>query len=330
MWRSAITAVTSLSAVLTFTCAHAQGTKKVYRVASILTSATAAEIADRSTPQFRAYVQALGDRGYVDGRNLILDRRTAEGAIERIPEIVAELVRLKTDVIVVQHIGVAQVVAKVTSTVPIISAAGDPVMRGLAKSLNKPGGNVTGIFAAGGITVEQKRLELLRTLVPGVRRVAFVATRAWWDEWMGKAMQAAASTLGIQVVYIESKNSGFDEAFANVRREKPDAVFFEASPTAFALRAAIGEFAVRSRIPSACGHQELVESGCLMTYNFLQTETTRVIVDFVDRILKGTKAGDLPFYQYNKYEFAINAKTAKAIGLSIPQSALLRADRVIE
>lgn len=310
--------------------AQAQATGKVYRLGVIVPSDTAAEAADRQNPGRIRVLRALQERGYVEGQNLVYDRRTAEGVMDRIPDIVADLVRLRTDVIVVPHVGIAKIATTVTTTVPIVSLAGDPVMRGLAQSLNRPGGNVTGIMAAGTSTVEQKRLELLRALVPSARRIAFVASRAWWDEWMGKAMHEAATALGIQVVYVEGKSTSFAEAFAVVRREKPDAVFFEASPTAFAFRSAIGEFALTSRIPSACGHQELVESGCLMTYNFVTAETYRALADFFDRIVKGAKAGDLPVHQYSRYEFAVNAKTAQAIGLAIPQSVLARADRVIE
>ena len=241
-----------------------------------------------------------------------------------------DLVRLKTDVIVVGHVLIAQAAVKVTTTVPIFSMAGDPVSRGVAQSLNRPGGNVNGIMAAGIATVEQKRLQLLRELAPKARRVAFVATREWWDDWMAKAMQEAASQLGIQVVYVESKTTGFVDAFAAVRSEKPDAVFFEASPIAMNFRTEIGEFARASRIPSACGQQELVEAGCLMTYNFTNAESVRALADFVDRVVKGARPGDLPYLQYTKYEFAVNIKTANAIGLTIPQSVLLRADRVIE
>lgn len=308
--------------------APAQPADRVVRIAYISSAASPAQVADPATR--RPFLQALAARGYVEGRNLIFDFRSAEGVMERVPDIVADLVRLKSDLVVVGHVGIAQLAVKVTTTVPIFSLAGDPVMRGLAQILNRPGGNVNGIMAAGTATVEQKRLQLLRELVPNARRVAFVASRAWWDEWMAKAMREAAAPLGIQVVHVEGKATGFTEAFAAVRREKPDAVFFEASPAAMNFRAAIGEFARESRIPSACGHQELVEAGCLMTYNFTSAETLRALANFVDRIAKGAKAGELPYHQYTKYEFAVNVHTAKAIGLAIPQAVLLRVDRVIE
>lgn len=316
-------------------CLDAQTAERIVRVSFISPSATSAELADVSNTVRRAYEQAMHERGYVEGRNLVTERRTAEGNLERIPEIVAELVRLRSDVIVVGHVGMAQLAAKATTTTPIFSMAGDPMTRGVAKSLNRPGGNINGIFAAGATTtaattVDAKRLQLLRELVPNLRRIAFVANREWWDGLWGKGLREAASQLAIQFVYVESTASGFGEAFAAVKREKPDAVYFESTPAAFHFRAAIGEFAVSSRIPSACGHHEIVEAGCLMTYNFSVAEAWRVLADFIDRIAKGAKAGELPYQQYTRYEFALNARTAKAIGLTIPQPLLIRADRVIE
>jgi len=310
--------------------ARAQAPERIIRVGSIYMSSTPAALAVRTEPLRLMYEQAMRERGYVEGRNLITERRTAEGKIERIPEIVAEFVRLKADVITVGHIGMAQIAAKVTANIPIYSMAGDPLARGLVQSLNRPGGNINGIFAAGTNTVEEKRLQLLRELMPKIRRVAFVSNREWWDGLWGKSLREAATVLGLQAVYIERKAAGFDEAFALARQEKPDAVFFEPSPAAFNLRASIGEFAVASRIPSVCGHQEVVEAGCLMTYNFTVAEAIRTLVDFIDRVAKGAKAGELPYQQFTRYELALNAKTARAIGLTIPQSMLIRADRVIE
>jgi putative ABC transport system substrate-binding protein len=310
--------------------AHAQQPERIYRIATISPSATPAELTDPSSFGRRQMREAMQERGYVEGRNLIVDRRTAEGVPGRIPDIVADLVRLKTEVIIVPHISIAQVAAGVTNTVPIVSASGDAIRAGLVQNLGRPGGNVTGFFAAGTTGVEKKRLELLREMVPNARRIAFVASKSWWDEWMGKAMNDAASVLGLKVVYIEGKAAGFGEAFAAVKREKPDAVFFEASATAISFRAAIGEFARSGGIPSACGHQEVVEAGCLMSYNFSNADAYRGIARYVDLILKGAKPGELPFEQYSKYEFVVNAGTAKAIRLTVPQAVLLRADRVIE
>lgn len=327
---SRIIALGTLSWLAIPAMSPAQSPERLYRVALIAQSGSVSEVTNPAHFTRHAILQALGERGYVEGRNLIYDPRTAEGVMERIPDITADLVRLKTDVIVVGHIGMAQIAASVTTTIPIFSMAGDPLVRGVVQSLNKPGGNINGIAAAGTISVEQKRLELLRELVPNMKRVAFVANREWWDGVWGKSLREAATVLGLRAVYIESKATGFGDAFAAIRREKPDAIFFESTPAAFALRASIGEFAIASRIPSACGHQEVVEAGCLMTYNFTSAEAFRTMADFVHRIAKGAKAGELPYHHYMRYEFALNKKTAKAIALTISQSVLTRADRVIE
>jgi putative ABC transport system substrate-binding protein len=214
--------------------------------------------------------------------------------------------------------------------VAIVSGSGDPIVNSAVKNLSRPGANITGFFAAGTQGVEKKRLELLREMVPNARRVAFVASKAWWDEWMSKVMREAASALGIEVIYVEGKAADFGDAFATLKRLRPDAVYFEASATAVSFRAAIGEFARNSGIPSACGHREVVEAGCLMSYNFSNTDAYRGVARYVDLILKGAKPAELPFEQYSKYEFVVNAGTAKAIRLQVPPSVLLRADRVIE
>lgn len=328
--HNAAAALVWLWAVVAAPCLQAQQAERIYRIASISPSDTVAALADPANPLVRQFRDAMQERGYVEGRNLVVDRRTAEGKLERIPEIVADLVRLKTEVILVPHIGLAKAAAQVTNVVPIVSGSGDPIVIKVVQNLNRPGGNITGFFAAGTLGVEKKRLELLRELIPNARRVAFVVNKAWWDEWMSKVMRDAAAGLGVEVIHVEGKATGFDEAFATVKRLRPDAVFFEASATAFSFRAAIGEFARSSGIPSACGHQEVVVAGCLMTYNFSTADLARGIARYVDLILKGAKPGELPFEQYSKYEFVVNAKTAKAIRLKIPQSVLARADRVIE
>ena len=313
--------------VLAAPLSRAQTADRVIRVGFIFMGA----LRGRSDSIVRDYEEAMRQRGYVEGRNVVTEWRTAEGKLERIPEIAAELVQLKPDVIVVPIVNMAQYAAKATGTVPIFSMSGDPLMlNGLIQSYNRPSGNVNGVFASGTITIEQKRLELLRILVPKLQRVAFVATTAWWGGQWGNAMRDAAQTLGLQAEYIESHTTGFAEAFAEIRRRKPEAVFFESSPIAFNQRASIGEFALASGIPSACGHAEIVEAGCLMTYNFTIAESLRVLADFVDRIAKGAKAGEIPYQQHTRYELTVNAKTAKTIGLAIPQAVLLRADRVIE
>jgi len=287
----------------------------------------------RRQPLWQRYDQEMRKRGWIEGRNLVTLFRTTEGKLERVPDLAAELARSKAEVIMVPHIAMAVAGSAAAPSVPFFSLAADPIARGVVQNLNRPGGNINGIFASaqtGTSTVEQKRLELLRDMVPRMRRVAFVATREWWEGIWGAVLREAAARFGLEVLYVETTSANFAEPLATLRRRKPDAVYFESSPSAFSHRVAVGNFAATSGIPTACGHQELVEAGCLMTYNFTNAEGFDAMVDFIDRVAKGARAGDLPYRQYSRYELALNARTAKAIGLAIPQSVLLRADRVIE
>ena len=287
----------------------------------------------RRQPLWQRYDQEMRKRGWIEGRNLVTLFRTTEGKLERVPDIAVELARSKAEVIMVPHLAMAVAGSAAAPSVPFFSLAADPVVRGVVQNLNRPGGNINGIFASaqtGTSTVEQKRLELLREMVPQMRRVAFVATREWWDGVWGGVLREAAARFGLEVLYVETTSANFAEPLAKLRRGRPDAVYFESSPSAFSHRVALGGFAATSGIPTACGHQELVEAGCLMTYNFTNAEGFDAMVDFVDRVAKGARPGDLPYRQYSRYEFALNARTAKAIGLAIPQATLLRADRVIE
>ena len=287
----------------------------------------------RRLPLWQRYDQEMRKRGWIEGRNLVTLFRTTEGKLERVPNIAAELARSRAEVIMVGHIAMAQAGSAAAPSVPFFSLAGDPLAHGVVQQLNRPAGNINGIFSSattGVSTVEQKRLELLREMVPKMRRVTFMATREWWDGIWGGVVREAAARFGLEVLYVETTSANFAEPLATLRGGKPDAVYFESSPSAFSHRVAVGDFAATSGIPTACGHQELVEAGCLMTYNFTNAEGFDAMVDFIDRVAKGARPGDLPYRQYSRYEFALNAKTAKAIGLAIPQSVLLRADRVIE
>ena len=320
---------------VTLTAAAQTPPKRVLTVGFISTTPSAQfDIATvRRHPIWQRYDQEMLKRGWTEGRNLVTLFRTTDGRLERVSDIAAELARSKAEVIMVGFIAMAEAGSAAAPSVPFFSLAGDPLARGVVQNLNRPGGNINGIFASastGVATVEQKRLELLREIVPKMRRVAFVATREWWDGYWGGVLRESAARFGLEVLYVETTSANFVEPLATLRRGKPDAVYFESSPSAFSHRVAVGDFAATSGIPTACGHQELVDAGCLMTYNFTSAEGFDAMVDFIDRVAKGARAGDLPYRQYSRYEFALNAKTAKAIGLAIPQSVLLRADRVIE
>jgi putative ABC transport system substrate-binding protein len=315
--------------------ARAQQAGKVYRIGLIAAGQPVSEMAgpEPVSPSWRALVQGLRALGYVEGQNLILERRSAEGRYERFSGIVTELVRLKADVIVTGSTQVAQTAKVVTTTVPIVMAASvDPVSVGLGQSLARPGGNITGLTTVVGPEIEAKRLELLRAMLPSVSRVAYLGSKENkdWDRPWGQSVRTAAQALGVSLVLAEHTPRQYTDAFARISRARAEALFVSASPTAYADRGLIVDFATRTRLPSSFGWREAAELGGLTSYGVTLPDTFRRAAGFVDKILKGAKPGDLPIEQPTQFELVINLKTAKTLGLTIPPSLLQRADQVIE
>ncbi|MBI3456913.1 MAG: ABC transporter substrate-binding protein [Candidatus Rokubacteria bacterium] len=270
--------------------------------------------------------------GYVEGQNLILERRSAEGKFERYADIFAELVRLKVDVIVTVTTPMAQQARAVTTTVPIVMATSlDPVEAGLVRSLARPGGNITGLTSYVGPEIEGKRLELLKEMLPGASRVAYLGTKKedWEGPW-GTSVRAAAPVLGLTVVLAEHTPNDYAGAFNRIGRDRPDALFVWANAPSFARRGLIVDFATRSRLPSTYVFREAVELGGLMSYGVNAPDLYRRAASYVDKILKGAKPADLPVEQPTTFELVVNLKTAKALGVTIPQSVLVRADEIIQ
>ena len=313
--------------------AEAQQTGKVYRVGLLFPSPPVSEMAgpEPVNPAARAFVRGLRALGYVEGRNLILERRSAEGRFERFAPIVAALVSLNVDVIVVSSTSLAQRAREVTTAVPIVmGVSGDPVGAGLAQSLARPGGNVTGLTSDVGPEIQGKRLELLKGAVPRASRVAFLGTKELWDVLYEKSIKADAQALGLTVFLAEHTPTAYTGAFTLISRERPDALFVANSSENYAQRRLIVDFATSNRLPNIHAFRESVEVGGLMSYGVNIADLFRRAGGYVDKILKGAKPGDLPIEQPTKFELVINMKTAKAIGITIPQSVLFRADRVIE
>ena len=315
--------------------AEAQEAGKVYRVGFILTTASISEMAgpEPVNPPTRAFLQGLRALGYVEGQNLILERRSAQGRFERFGDIAAELVRLKADVIVTVSDPMARAAKAVTTTVPIVMAtSGDPVGEGLVQSLARPGGNITGLTAAVGPEIEAKRLELLRAMLPGLSRVAYLAGKEYkeWESAYGKSVQRAAQVLGVTLVRAEFSPHQYTDAFTTISRARAEALFVSRTPPAFADLALIVDFATRTLLPSIFVWREAVELGGLMSYGDNADDRFRRAAGYVDKILKGAKSADLPIEQPTKFELVINLKTAKALGITVPQSLLLRADEVIQ
>jgi ABC-type uncharacterized transport system substrate-binding protein len=323
----------ALTAILFALCAPAmaqQPTAKVPRI-GILTTFSASD--PLTVVRHDAFRYGLRGLGYVEGKNINIEYRSAEGRFERLPELAEELVRLKVDVLVVSSITVARPARKVTATIPIVVvAAGDPIGSGLVTSLARPGGNVTGLYQFSPELLG-KRLELLKEVVPKVSRFAFLngvdgtaSNSAFKDQG-----REAAKALGVQIQLVEVKapNPDLEGAFRIMVKEHIGALITEATPLTQFHRKRILELLEQSRIPAMHAEQEWANAGGLLSYGANRTDLYRRAATYVDKILKGAKPGDLPVEQPTKFEFVINLKAAKQIGLTIPQSVLYRADKVI-
>jgi putative tryptophan/tyrosine transport system substrate-binding protein len=314
----------TMSVVAWFDPAEAQP-KKVPRIGFLVASS-----ASFYSNRIEAFRRGLRELGYVEGKNIAIEYRFAEGKEDRLRELAAELVRLKVDIIVAA--AGAAVVKDATKTIPIVfAAAGDPVASGIVASLARPGGNVTGLtILAPELT--GKRLELLKETFPRLTRVAFLRNPLGINSpivW--KEAEAASQSLGLQLQSIEVRSlDDFESAFEAVKREGSHALTTSPNPLINAHRARILEFVVTNRLPAIFPAPEIVDAGGLMSYSPDYSEMFRRAALFVHKILTGAKPGDLPIEQPTKFEFVINLKTAKQIGLTIPPNVLARADRVIK
>ncbi|MDI1262166.1 MAG: ABC transporter substrate-binding protein [bacterium] len=285
-------------------------------------------LAGNREPFSTLFREGLRDVGYVEGKNIRVEFRWAEGKLNLLPELALELVRLKVDIIVASETPSVQAAKRATSEIPIVMApSGDPVGTGLIASLAKPGGNVTGLSAA---TAELagKSLELIREVLPGVRRVAALADPSnTFTKPFLEQIDLVARTLGVDIhTVMLNGTEEFAPAFAELAGKQIDAVIVQ--PTL--PRAPIIALAQKYRLPSVSGNRAFAEAGGLMSYAGSLADRYRNAAPYVDRILKGAKPADLPVQQPTKFEFVINLKTAKAIGLAIPPALLTRADDVIE
>jgi putative ABC transport system substrate-binding protein len=276
--------------------------------------------------------QGLRDLGYVEGKSIVFEDRRSGGRNERWPELAAELARLKVQVIVTSGTPAALAARRATSTIPIVMAVtGDPLSTGLVASYAKPGGNVTGLMQLGA-GLAAKRLELIKEVVPGLTRLAFLWNPANPDQRSHfHEAQTGARQLGVALYSVEVKSGGeFERAFAAMLRERPGALLMTGDAVHQLSIDWIVAFAARHRLPVMYQLKENVERGGLMSYGALRADLVRRAATYVDKILKGAPAGELPVEQPTVFELVINIKTAKALGLAIPPAVLLRADRVIE
>ena len=288
--------------------------------------------APRSSPHWDAFSQRLGELGYVEGRNLSIEFRSADGRPERFPGLMTELVRRGVDVILTVGPEASLRAAKeATTAIPIVVVAidYDPIARGYVGGLARPGGNVTGVFLRQP-ELTPKRIELLKELVPKVRRVVI-----FWDAFSGdqlKEAQTVAQATGLQLQPFEFRTPpyDFDGAMKSATRQQAGALLGLASPIFYRQRADLAEMAIRHRLPTIAPFRESAEAGVLIAYGASLPDMLRRAAEYIDRISKGAKPADLPVEQPTKFELVINLKTAKALGLTIPPSVLARADEVIQ
>jgi putative ABC transport system substrate-binding protein len=290
-----------------------------------------------SDPRFReAFLQGLRDLGYNEGPNLVIEYRDAEGKPERLPALAAGLVALNVDVIVAGAGTLSALAAKqATTTIPIVfPVVGDPVADGLVTSLARPGGNLTGLSAVSTELIG-KLLELLKQAVPGVSRVALLlkpdaAPERTMQGYL-KESDAAARALGVQLQVVEAQGpEDFDRAFSDMSEAHADALVVLGTPVFQVARQRLVDLAAKSRLPTVFSYRAFVDAGGLMSYGPSFPDMFRRAATYVDKILNGAKPADLPVEQPTKFELVINLKTAKALGLTVPQSLLARADEVIE
>jgi ABC-type uncharacterized transport system substrate-binding protein len=285
----------------------------------------------RSAAIFQAFEQRLRELGYAEGQNLVIEFRNAEGKTDRLPGLAAELVRLNMDVVVVATDPATRAVKEASAKTPIVmvSVNYDPVELGYIASLARPGGNITGVlFLHRELT--GKRFELFKEMLPTVARVAVLSDPLAAEQLA--AAEAANRSMGLKLQVIELQNPSYDfeSAFRVALRSKAEALLVLTTPVIFRERSKIAQLALKNRLPTSFAHREHVDAGGLMSYGPNFDDMWRHAAVYVDKILKGAKPADLPVEQATKFELIINLKTAKALGLTIPQTLLLRADQVTE
>ena len=298
--------------------AHAQPVSQMRRIGVLLVS---------GPEPLGPFREALSDLGYVDGKNVRFEVRSAQGQDARLPQLAAELVRSQVEVIIAVQTPAAQAAKNATRGIPIVIMAGDPIATGLVSNLARPDGNVTGVSATAA-EAAAKSLELIPEIKPGARRVGLLgnADDPFMKPFFEQIQQGAPLVhLEVHEVMVSSSDE-LNSAFASIAREKVDAVVIQGSlPVKLTV-----DLALKYRLPSLSTQKSAVQAGLLMSYSASFAERARVIASYVDKILKGVRPTDLPVQQPTKYEIAINLKTAKALGLTVPNALLSRADVVIE
>ena len=315
--------------LLTPLCGFAQQQGKIWRVGFLASRHVNFVDADFV---YGPFIQGMRELGYVEGRNLVIEWRSAKGKFERLPELAAELVRLKPDVLATQGTPAAQAAQKATTTIPIVMiSVGDPVSTGLVKSLARPGGNSTGLVNMS-TELGPKLLETLRDMVPKVTRVAVLVSPANASSTiLLKNVQAAAQKVGVKIQPVEASTpQEIANGFAAMARQNAGALIVSLDPFFQQQINQIVELAAKQRLPSIAGYGEYVEAGGLMSYGQNIRENYKRAATYVDKIFKGAKPGDIAVEQPMRFELVVNLKTAKALGLKFPPTIMVLATKVIE
>ena len=302
-------------------------TARVFRIGYLVLNS-----ADVSQHTLTAFRQGLRERGWVEGQNILLEVRYADGVAERLRALVAELIRLNVDVIVTTSSATTWAAKDATRSIPIVmGVSADAVGEGLVGSLAHPGGNITGMTFLVGPEVAGKQLELLEEVAPAASRVAVLTNPTNKSHaTLTRELKAAASSFGVQVHVVEARSPGeLDRAFAAMTKERATALVVSTDSMFVGQRQRIVDLAARSRLPAIYYQREFVDAGGLISYGASLSDTVRRSAAHVDKILRGAKPSDIPIEQPTKFELALNLRTAQALGLTIPQSLLLRADEVI-
>jgi len=322
-----IIAVFTISVLITPSASQAQHRGHAPRVGYLGTSSATLE-----AELVKAFQEGLRERGYVEGQNIVIEYRWAEGNYQRFPDLVADLVKLKVDVILTAGTPGALAAKQATQTIPIVMAVtGDAVATGLVSSLARPGGNLTGLTTMAP-DLEGKRLQILRELLPKLMTlVALVNTSNPFTAIQAEQTKISAKALGIQLHPIDlQRPEDLKDAFARVTRQRPDAITMVADRFLLAHRTQILDFVAKTRLPAMFPYRDFVVAGGLMSYAPSYEDLFRRSAVYVDKILRGAKPSDLPIEQPTKFEFLVNLKTAKTLGVPIPPSLLLRADHLLE
>jgi putative ABC transport system substrate-binding protein len=315
--------------------ARAQQPAKTKRIAVVHASDPVANISITGRRSFRAFFEELGALGYVEGRNLLVERYSAEGRPDHFAELARDVVRARPDLIVSTRGLLTAEFKKATTTIPIVTSTSDPVAAGLVPSLAHPGGNITGVSVDAGLQIWGKRLGLLGEIIPKLSNARFLTTQLDWEKASeASAVREAAGQAGITLAGAMLGNiideAAYQGVFTSMEQQQVDALVVSSASEHLTNRVAIVELAAKNRLPAIYPFKDFTEVGGLLAYSIDIGDAFRLVADLVDKILKGANPGDLPFFQPSKFELIVNLKTSKSLGLEMPPTLVARADEVIE